>query len=90
MQASIIIAVHLLATDCIVATNVITMPYKVVYLDSKLVTATMHGCNYSAFHRCVGDTSVYACNASNVSTRSHNSDLAPLSQILFREMRLGI
>ena len=31
--------VHLLATDCIVTTNMIIMPYKVVYLDSKLVTA---------------------------------------------------
>ena len=41
-----IFAVHLLAADCIVTTNVIIMPYKVVYLDSKLVTATMHGCIY--------------------------------------------
>ena len=36
------LAVYLLATDCIV-----TMPYKIVYLDSKLVTATMHGCYYN-------------------------------------------
>ena len=28
-------AVHLLATDCIMTTNVITLPYKIVYLDSK-------------------------------------------------------
>ena len=33
--------VHLLATDCIVTTNVITLPYKIVYLDNKLVTATI-------------------------------------------------
>ena len=39
--------VHLLATDCIMTINVITLPYKMVYLDNKLVTATMHGCNYS-------------------------------------------
>ena len=37
-------ALHLLATDYIVTTNV---PYKIVYLDSKLVTATVHGCNYN-------------------------------------------
>ena len=37
-------AVHLLATDCSVTTNVVVMPYKIVYLDSKLVTATMDGC----------------------------------------------
>ena len=36
------LAVHLLATDCIVTTNCITLPYKIVYLDSKIVTATMH------------------------------------------------
>ena len=38
-------AAHLLATDCIVTTKVIIFPYKIVYLDSKIVTATMHGCN---------------------------------------------
>ena len=43
-------ALHLLATDCIVTTNVIIMPYKIVYSDSKLVTATMHGCNYNFFY----------------------------------------
>ena len=36
-------AVHLLATDCITTTKVIIFPHKV---DSKIVTATMHGCNY--------------------------------------------
>ena len=41
-----IFAVHLLATDCIVTTKVVTLPYKIVYLDSKTVTATMHDCNY--------------------------------------------
>ena len=35
-------AVHLLATDCTVTT---TLPYKIVYLDSKTVTAAMHGCD---------------------------------------------
>ena len=44
---SCIIAVHLLATDCVVTTSVIIIPYKIVYFDSKLVIATMHGCNYS-------------------------------------------
>ena len=40
-------AVHLLATDCIVTTNVIITPCKIEYLDSKLVPATMHGCYYN-------------------------------------------
>ena len=39
--------VHLLATDCIATTDVITLLYKIVYLDNKLATATMHGCNYN-------------------------------------------
>ena len=43
----ILFVVHLLATDCIVTINVIILPYKIVYLDNKLVTATMHGCNYN-------------------------------------------
>ena len=41
------VVVHVLATDCIVTTNAITLPHKIVYLDNKLVTATMHGCNYN-------------------------------------------
>ena len=43
----IALAVHLLAIDCIVTTKVIISPQKIVYLDSKIVTATMHGCNYN-------------------------------------------
>ena len=34
---------HLLATICKLTTNDIILPYKIVYLDSKTVTATMHG-----------------------------------------------
>ena len=45
--------VHLLATDCIVTTNVLTLPYKIVYLDNKLLTATMHGCNYNMQFVCM-------------------------------------
>ena len=40
-------AVHLLAMDSIVTTNYITLPYKIAYLDSKIVTATMHDCNHN-------------------------------------------
>ena len=41
-----VFAVHLLAIDyIIVTTNCITLPYKIVYLDSKTVTATMHCSN---------------------------------------------
>ena len=47
------IDVHLLATYmyCIVTTNVIIMPYIIVYMDNKLVTATMHGCNYNLYEK---------------------------------------
>ena len=45
--------VHFLATDCIVTTNVITLPYEIVHLYNKLVTATMHGCNYNLYSTCV-------------------------------------
>ena len=45
-----IVAVHLLATDCTVATNCITLPYKIVYLDSKMVAASMHGYNYNQLY----------------------------------------
>ena len=47
-----VIVVHLLATDCIVTTDVIILPYKIVYLDNKLVAATMHGCNYNLQAAC--------------------------------------
>ena len=39
-------AVHLLATGCMLTTNDIMLPYKIVYLDSKIVTTIMQGCNY--------------------------------------------
>lgn len=35
------LAAHLLATDSIVTAKIIIMPYK---KDSRMVTATMHGC----------------------------------------------
>ena len=41
------LAVHLLATICMLTTNDITLPYKTVYLDSKIATATMHGCLFA-------------------------------------------